>query len=74
MPKFETIKAGDVLYQRARRKMGNTTQSRLEEWPVRVIEVFPARRAALVSWNGNTPKTMYALQLEKLYRSRIKRP
>jgi hypothetical protein len=53
--KFEKIQAGMTLYDRHRRKMGNTTMRTIGEWPVRVVEIDPVERRALISWNGNPP-------------------
>ena len=64
--KFEKIVAGMTLYDRHRTKMGNTTMSCLGEWKVRVLEVNPVERTALISWNGNAPRTQCARNLEKL--------
>ena len=68
MAKFETIKAGDILWDRHREKIGNTTMSREGEWEVRIISVDPHSRSALVSWNGNPPRTMFSRSLDKLKR------
>ena len=49
--KFETVKAGDILYDCHREKMGNTTMSALGVWRVRVVSVDAT--GAVVSWNTN---------------------
>lgn len=54
--KFENIKAGMVLYEVSRHRMGNTTMSTLGTYHVRVMEVDADRRRALVSWNSNRPE------------------
>lgn len=65
--KFEKIKAGMVLYDRHRERAGNTTMTRLGEWPVEIISVDPERRTAQVSWNTNRPETYGRHSLERLY-------
>ena len=65
--KFEKIKPGMVLYDRHRRRMGNTTMTTLGEWSVRIISVDPETRSATVSWNGNREERYTAHRLAKLY-------
>lgn len=65
--KFEKIKAGMTLYDRHRHRMGNTTLSDLGEWKVRVLEVDPHARKALVSWNNNFPAWWPGHRLSLLY-------
>lgn len=67
--KFENIKAGDVLYDVHRQKMGNTTLSSMGVWTVKIIEVNEF--GATVSWNGNRPEKWGIKRLRKL---RVKRP
>lgn len=69
MIKFELIKAGDVLYDVHREKMGNTNMSRLGCWEVKIESVDPATRSAMVRWNWNQPERWHASQLRKLRRS-----
>lgn len=73
MPKFDTIKPGDILYDVHSYRMGNTKMRAQGCWEVRVIEVDAERRRALVSWNGNTPDWRPWFKLEKYRRSRPKR-
>lgn len=68
--KWETVKAGDVLYQSRRTKMGNTTLSTLSTWSVRIISIDHEKRRAVVSWNGNAPRTWFKSEVEKCRRSR----
>jgi hypothetical protein len=72
MPKFETVKAGDVLYDVHRQKMGNTTMSRLGCWDVKVISVDAEAGTVLASWNGNPAQTYYRRSVEKWRRSKPK--
>jgi hypothetical protein len=67
--KFETVKAGDVLYDYHSEQAGNTTMRRWGNWTVRVIEVNYEKRTALVSWNGNPPRKYYERQICRLRRS-----
>jgi len=68
--KFEKIKAGDVLYQKSRVGMGNTTMTRDAVYQVYVKSVDPETRTAVVSWNSNPAKQWSARSLEKLYRKK----
>lgn len=68
MPKFSTIRNGDVLFDCHRYRMGDTTSTTMGTWTVRVIKV--QKNGAMVSWNGNEPKFWFIRSLEKLRRSR----
>lgn len=70
MVAFSTVKAGDVLYDCRRQKMGNTTMGRMATWTVRVLSVDPDKRTALCSWNGNRENTWHEWQLKSLRRSK----
>lgn len=72
MPKWETVKAGDILWDVHREKMGSTTMSRLGSWEVAVIEIHHAEGWALTSWNGNLPRRTYRRTVEKYRRSPAK--
>ena len=72
MPKFETVKAGDQLWDVHRERMGNTAMSRTGSWPVRVIEINHEEGWALVSWNHNRPERRYRRQIERYRRSPYK--
>lgn len=69
MPKFETIKPGDVLWDYHKQRMGNTTMTEYGNWRVLVKEVDVENRKALVSWNGNIPTWKYESYLKKLRRT-----
>lgn len=71
MPKFETIQVGDRLFDCRKQQMGNTTIRKMVCWAVDVKEIYPEKRAALCSWNGNTPRMYYERALKKLRRSPI---
>ncbi len=69
MPKFETIQAGDTLWDSHKQRMGNTTMTQWGNWPVFVKEVDPVGRRALVSWNSNPPQWKSETWLSKLRRT-----
>lgn len=71
MVAFDTIKAGDILYDCHRTKMGNTTMSRMGVWEVRILEIDIERYRALCSWNGNAPQWW---RQDKLYKLRRNKP
>lgn len=70
--KFEKIKPGDILYDAYKTRMGHTTLRTVSVFEVRIIEINPEGRCALVSWNTNSPRRMGARELEKLRGSRPK--
>lgn len=53
---IDTLKAGDVLYDCHRHKMGNTTMSTMGVWLVYIKEVDLVGRRVLISWNTNPDK------------------
>lgn len=59
MAKIEKLKAGDIVYDVGRTKMGNTTMRTVGVWHVYIKEVDLEARAVKASWNGNAPKTFY---------------
>lgn len=70
--KFETIKAGDVLWDNHRERAGNTTMRRWGNWQVTIIEINHAEGWAKASWNGNPPQRWHRRQLERLRRTKGK--
>lgn len=70
--KFETIKAGDVLWDYRSERAGNTTMRRWGNWSVKIIEIDHAAGWARVSWNGNPSTKWYRHNLEKLRRTKGK--
>ncbi len=66
---FDTVKAGDTLYDVSRGKAGNSTMSRTNVWTVYVVSVDTVNSSAQVKWNGNPVKTYYRKQIERLRRS-----
>lgn len=69
MPKFDTIKAGETLYDCHRVSMGNTTMRHWALYKVRVISVDPATRTAICSWNNNRPEKYSERRLAGLTRT-----
>jgi hypothetical protein len=69
--KFETVKAGDVLYDVHGERMGNTTMRRKGVWKVRVLSVEADH--AVVSWNGNPPRKYWPRDFKSLRRSEPKK-
>lgn len=67
---WNAVKEGDVLYQKKRQKMGNTTISRDAVFAVYVVEKHEGY--AMAKWNGN-PATRWSIRsIEKLFRNRPK--
>jgi hypothetical protein len=71
MAKIEKLKAGDVVYDVGRTKMGNTTMSTVSVWRVHIKEVDPQGGWVLASWNGNASKKFYNRSIDKW---RVKEP
>lgn len=70
MAVFERVKAGDVLYDVHREKMGNTTMSRLGCWVVRVLSVDYEKKTARISWNDNPVREVTWRYFKTLRRSK----
>lgn len=68
--KFESVKAGDILWDCHRYKAGPF--SRMGSWSVRVISIDHAAGVAVVSWNSNAPQTYRRRQVERLRRTKVK--
>lgn len=66
--KFEKVTAGDTYYDCHRRRMGNTTMSKMGVWPIRVISVDHAAGFAMCSWNSNAATKYTAFRFAKLRR------
>jgi len=65
--KYETIKAGDVLWDVHKYRMGNTTMRAWGSWEVKVEKLTPY--GAICSWNGNASEQWSKRRLAKLRRS-----
>ncbi len=57
---IKRLKVGDNLWSSSRQKMGNTTMRETVFHPVRIHEIAPDYSYALVSWNFNPPKKVWA--------------
>lgn len=67
--KFETVKAGDTLWDYHSERAGNTMVRRWGNWPVIVKEINHAERWALVSWNGNPVRRVSSFYFKTLRRT-----
>jgi len=72
MVAFSKIKAGETLYDCHRTRMGNTAMTKMGTWTVKVLEVYPDKQAALVSWNGNRAEVWGLTRMQRLRRSPAK--
>lgn len=70
--RFHLVEPGMTLYQKTRRRMGNTTLRCDATYTVQIIEKDD--KGCLVSWNGNTPRRMWKRDVEKLYRNDPRKP
>lgn len=64
MATISKLKPGDVHYDVRSQKMGNMPTTTMACWTVRVIEVH--ERHIIASWNGNTPRHMNSMAVQKL--------
>jgi hypothetical protein len=71
MVAFSTIKAGDILWQKVRQKMGNTSMSQDVVYQVTIEEVH--EDYAMARWNGNPATRWYERQITKLSRKKPER-
>jgi hypothetical protein len=71
MAKISKIKVGQILYDKHKYRMGNTTMMAWGLWEVYVKEVDPNGEFIVASWNGNPAKRMYAYEVKKL---KVKEP
>lgn len=66
--KWETVKAGDELWDYHSEQAGNTTARRWSNWHVQIISIDHEKGTALASWNGNPPKLHYKHQIVRYRR------
>jgi hypothetical protein len=71
MATISKIKVGQILYDKHKYRMGNTTIMTYGLWKVYVKEVDPNGKFIIASWNGNKPTIMYEYQVKKL---KVKEP
>ena len=72
MIKWETVKAGDQLWDYHSERAGNTTMRRWGNWPATIVEIRHAESFAVVRWNGNPPTKWHRRQVERLRRTKGK--
>lgn len=65
MATISKLKPEQVVYERRRQKMGNTTMSRTALYSIRIIEVDPEGQFVTASWNGNTPRKFREADVKK---------
>lgn len=63
------IKAGDILYDVHRVKMGNTTESRVAVYRVKVLSIDHSGQSATVICNSNPSAVWYGNKLRRLVRT-----
>lgn len=66
MATLSRLKAGQILHDYHRERMGNTTMSREGHWTVVVQEIDLENKRALCSWNTNKPRWYYERDLKRL--------
>lgn len=64
--KVENLVPGKTYLSVTRERMGNTTMSGDSVHGVEIVEVSDDFVSAIVRWNGNAPKVLYARDLRKL--------
>lgn len=65
MATISKLKPEQVVYERRRQKMGNTTVSRTALYSIRIIEVDPEGQFVMASWNGNIPRKYREADVKK---------
>jgi hypothetical protein len=65
------LKTGQILFDKHKTRMGNTTMTRWGLWRVLVIEIDPELQWIIASWNGNKAEKMYAGRVKKF---KVKEP
>ncbi len=70
--KWETVKAGDTLWDVHSEREGNTTLRRMGSWAVEIVSIDHERGSAVVRWNSNEPKQWDRKLIERLRRSPYK--
>ena len=65
MATISKLKPEQVVYERRRQKMGNTTVSRTALYSIRIIEVDSEGLFVMASWNGNTPRKYREVDVKK---------
>lgn len=65
MATISKLKPEQVVYERRKQKMGNTTMSRVALYSIRITEVDPEGQFVMASWNGNTPRKYREADVKK---------
>lgn len=65
MATISKLRPEQVVYERRRQKMGNTTMTRVALYSIRIVEVDPEGRFVIASWNGNTPRKYHESAVKK---------
>lgn len=65
MATISKLKSEQVVYERRRQKMGNTTVSRTALYSIRIIEVDPEGQFVMAAWNGNIPRKYREADVKK---------
>lgn len=71
MATISKLNVGQVIYDKHKYKMGNTTIRTWGLWTVKVLEIDTEFRWIKASWNGNQAKTYYQTQVSKW---KVKKP
>ena len=74
MAEISKLKPGQVLYDKHKYKMGNTTMSAWGLWHVYVKEVDPNGQFIVASWNGNKEEKMYSGRVKRFKVRKPKMP
>lgn len=67
---YRKLETGKTYWQKRRVIMGNTTMRRDAWYQVRIIELYPDKTSALVSWNGNPARVWAERDLKTLRATR----
>ena len=65
MASINKLKVGQRVYDYHKVKMGNTTMSRMGEWPVDIEEIDLEGNRVKASWNTNPSKWYYENSIKK---------
>lgn len=71
MASIRSLELGQILYEVARQKMGNTSIVRGVLYTVKIVDIDPEGKWVLASWNSNTPRRYNERQVR---RWKIKKP
>lgn len=63
--KLSRLQTGQIVYDVAKTRMGNTTLRTVSVWRVRVIAVDSEKATVTASWNGNPARTYTARAVKR---------